>query len=352
MDRKYLHLLKDTEFTPVFILGVARSGTTILLKLLAETQCFNYVQSYHIIKYNEILRNHLHDQEDLARESLDKQYQALGISNRGIDHVKVTSSMPSEYGIILENHNEKSLLNGKKLLQGALQKGPNPFFDKAKLTSENLPLFNELARKIQFTSTADKPLLLKNPWDFNNFLYLADTFPQAKFIFIHRYPMATLNSQLNGLRTTLTKKIPFFALQSKPLCRIFHTPWMLGLLRWAAVSPLTIGIRQGLIARDLFWRLKYFTANISTMANDRMIELKYEELCADPAAVMRRLCSFLAVKPTVMPDYAALVQPRSQSLLPELERRCASICKKFKDYVDYNGYDCTCHQYLLEHKPL
>ncbi len=352
MDKEHLHLLEHTEFAPVFILGVARSGTTILLKLLAETQCFNYVQSYHIIKYHEIIRNHLHDQEALARESLDKQYQALGISNRGIDHVKVTSSMPGEYGIVLENHNQQSFLTIKGLLQGAFQKGPNAFFDKAKLTPDNLDLFTELARKVQFTGHQDKPLLLKNPWDFNNFLYLAKAFPQAKSIFIHRHPMATLNSQLNGLRTTLTKKIPFFALQSKPLCRIFHTPWMLGLLRWAAVSPLTIGIRQGMIARDLFWRLKYFTDNISTMANDRMITLKYEDLCADPAAVMSRICSFLAVKPTVIPDYAALVQPRSQPLLPELERRCARFCRKFRFYTDYNRYGCTCHQYLLEHKPL
>ena len=48
-DQAHLHLLDKVDFSPIFIMGDHRSGTTALYQILVETGCFNYVKV--MIKY-------------------------------------------------------------------------------------------------------------------------------------------------------------------------------------------------------------------------------------------------------------------------------------------------------------
>jgi hypothetical protein len=60
-----------------------------------------------------------------------------------------------------------------------------------------------MCKKIQFIAGNDKPILLKNPYDFPNFLYIKRVFPNARFVFIHRNPLKTISSTLNAIKMIL-----------------------------------------------------------------------------------------------------------------------------------------------------
>ena len=77
-DAPYLELLAGVDFRPIFIVGDHRSGTTLLYKTLVATGCFNFVKAYHIIKYDEILSNHVNQREEQAIQSLEQHFKALG----------------------------------------------------------------------------------------------------------------------------------------------------------------------------------------------------------------------------------------------------------------------------------
>ncbi|NEN93018.1 MAG: sulfotransferase [Okeania sp. SIO3H1] len=62
-DRPYLDLCSKIDFSPIFIMGEHRSGTTLLYKSLVATECFNCVTAYHIIKYDQILSNYINQTE-------------------------------------------------------------------------------------------------------------------------------------------------------------------------------------------------------------------------------------------------------------------------------------------------
>ena len=145
-DEPYQHHLQNITFTPIFILGLHRSGTSILYKILAETQHFNITTAYHILNYDELITNHLNHQETQAKQQLNNYFKSQGISDRKIDKIKVTADYAHEYVYVFMKHHL-----------------PN------QLTPQNKELFDTLCKKIQYISENNKPLLLKNPFDFANF---------------------------------------------------------------------------------------------------------------------------------------------------------------------------------------
>jgi hypothetical protein len=121
----------------------------LLYELLVATQCFGFLNAYHVIRYDELLFNHANQLEGSARNALDELFRSLGLRDRLIDGVAVTPGTPEEYGFILRNAGERPQLNRR-----------------------SLPKFVELCKKVQFLSAPGRPLLLKNPWDFRRFMYV------------------------------------------------------------------------------------------------------------------------------------------------------------------------------------
>jgi hypothetical protein len=76
-DDLYLHLLSQVNFQPIFIMGDHRLSTT-LYKILVDTGCFNFVSAYHIIKYDEIWSNYIHQTESRVMQETEKLFQSLG----------------------------------------------------------------------------------------------------------------------------------------------------------------------------------------------------------------------------------------------------------------------------------
>ena len=107
----YDEVLQDVTFRPLFIIGDHRSGTTLLYQLLAKTECFNVVNTYHVICYDEIVANHALGCEQAAQGALADLLAARGLLNRVIDDVQVSPDLPEEYGFVLRHVGFKPQLN-------------------------------------------------------------------------------------------------------------------------------------------------------------------------------------------------------------------------------------------------
>lgn len=314
LDSQYLHLLEGVEIAPIFILGDQRSGTTLLYKTLSDTGCFNSVRAYHTIKYSEILSNYVNRTEEEAIGELETQFERLGIGDRKIDRVAATPRLPEEYGFILKN------------VAG----------DKLSITPKNLPVFQQLCRKIQFVFNQSRPLLLKNPWDFSQFLYVKQVVPRARFIFIHRNPIHVVSSRLKASRSMIYDWNEYTALIAPIYAQIFGNPIKRSLIRLLFSKRLGIGLRRSITTS--IEATTYFMNNIDALSAQDYISIKYEDLCADPELTIQQIMAFLDLQDRSNLDYSQMIEQRSLNLLPEVRKRAKFIQQKSKAYFDYHGY--------------
>jgi hypothetical protein len=115
-DTPYLTEINKVSFQPVFILGVHRSGTSILYKMLVETGCFNPSTAYHLINYDELLYNHHEKREETEKQRLTESFVKNGVSDRGIDRLMLTADFAEEYGFLLGNRTLRMSLSKKNIL--------------------------------------------------------------------------------------------------------------------------------------------------------------------------------------------------------------------------------------------
>ncbi|NET58674.1 MAG: sulfotransferase [Symploca sp. SIO2E6] len=312
-DAPHLHLLQGVDFQPVLIMGDHRSGTTLLYKLLVETNCFNFVNAYHIIKYDQLLSNRLNETEHQAQQEVNELFQALGLKNRLIDKVAVTAGLPEEYGFILENA------------------GKPPH-----ICPENLDNFRELCQKIQFISAPQKKLLLKNPWDFANFKYIKSTFPAAKFIFINRHPIHIINSQLKASLSMLSTKNAYIAAISQQYAKLYDNRWRL----WYRRLRNSLFFQRSLsnATRDVSQALDYFIENVNSLPQGDYITVRYEELSQEPEKVVLSILNFLQLQPESPLSYDTLIESRPLKLLPGVASKYEQLHQELQPYFDYLGY--------------
>ena len=310
-DDIYLDNLKGVNFNPVFILGLHRTGTSILYKILNETNQFNVVKAYHIFKYNELIYNHINNLEEQKKEELNNLFKNKGIINRKTDLLEVTSDYAQEYWFIF----------------------PNTDFIP-KLKNKNKLLFETLCKKIKYTSKNDKPILLKNPYDFTNFLFIKKNYPNAKFIFIHRHPFKVLSSLLRAWKTLLNKKSEFLAIFSNKYNQIFENPILLFTHRIYYIGPFHTGLISAIYRYSM--NTKYFLRNINRIKEEDYISIKYEDLCQDPNGVILKILDFLELNSNK--DFSKFIQPRNLDLSSEVKKFKKFIIKKMKPYLNHFEY--------------
>jgi len=314
LDDKYLNEIENVTFNPVFIMGLQRSGTSILYKMLDATNCFNVVTSYHIIKYNELLYNHINNLEDGAKNALSELFGHQSKTTRGIDKLEITPNFAEEYGFLLSKKTRQS-----------------------KLSQNNISSFMELCKKIQFISESEKPLLLKNPFDFSNFMYIKKALCNSKFIFIHRNPVKTLNSQLKAMRTLLQKKSSYMAMLSPGYNQAFENKILLHYYRF--ISSSYIPHRAISAVRKMTKETNSFLENIDHLQKDEeYISVRYEDLCKDPQSTITSIMKFLDLPFQSNLEYRDFIKPRKTVLLEELQKREQFIAKKMNKYLSYCGY--------------
>jgi len=152
-DLRYLKKLEDIDFQPVFIMGLHRSGTSVLYKMLTSSGCFNPVSVYHLIKYDQLLDDYENKTQDNVKKRLTESFRKKGLDDRGIDKLRVSADFAEEYGFFLDEKSAQTFI-----------------------TKNNVSKFNEMCKKITYISDRKKPILLKNPYDFSNFIYIKKNF--------------------------------------------------------------------------------------------------------------------------------------------------------------------------------
>jgi len=313
LDLQYLDKLDDISFQPVFILGLHRSGTSILYKMITETSDMNAVTAYHIIKYNELLYNHIHGKEKIVKDKLIDFLQKQGQIDRGIDKLKIDADFAEEYGFLL----------GK-------------VSNKMYITKSNVSVFINMAKKILFISNSNKPILFKNPYDLSNFLYIKKVFPNAKFIFIHRNPYNVISSFVKAIQHLFRIKNPYTSLLYKDYNRLYDNPLSLFFIRLLYLKLTLFGtIYITLVCSKA---LRYYMKNIKKLSKKDYIVVSYENLCEKPSETMKDIFVFLEIKPDRL-DFTSYIRQRGDNLDLNVLKLKYFIYKNMKRYFDFFNYD-------------
>ncbi len=299
-DEQYLLELEDISFKPIFILGLHRSGTTILYKMLNETKQFDVVTAYHILNYEKILYNHINNLKTNAKDQLNQLFKDKGVIDRKIDHIKVNADYAHEYGYILSKHSSSNKINNK-----------------------NLRLFNEMCKKIKYVSKNKKPLLLKNPFDYANFIFIKKNFPNARFIFITRKPLNIINSTMKVLNDLMNEKNNYAVLFSKKYNKYFENPLLLNTLRFYCSSLLPFGLFR--VINQSAKETKFFLKNIKKIPEEDYMIIRYEDLCTETNKIMMETMDFLKIKSDI--DFNRYISVREIELLPNV-----NFLKKFIEF--------------------
>lgn len=310
-DRAYLHLLHDVAFRPVFIIGDHRSGTTLLYQLLSTTGAFNVLTAYQVIRYGEILANHVRGATERAQAELAALFAAEGLADRVIDGVRVTPGLPEEYGFAIAADSRPAL------------------------SRTSLPRLVELCRKLRYLGD-DKPVLLKNPWDVLQFAFLKEAFAGAKFLFIHRHPLHVMNSQLQATRSLFAARNGYVAMLSPWYASLFERPLALAVTRAMAARTLDIGAR--VTGRHVVKVTRYYLKHVNDLPREDYIELRYEDLCADPDRTLASVLGFLQLDAGAAPSLREHVRPRAAPVLPEVQRQYRRIRNRLARYCSIQGY--------------
>jgi len=311
LDEKYMDKLKNISFNPVFIIGLQRSGTSILYKILGETGQLNVVTTYHLLKYNELLKNHINKLENKAKNDLNKLFKKKGLTDREIDKIPVTSNYVHEYTYLFS---EKDYPRN--------------------ITLKNKWLFENLCKKIMFISENDNCLLLKNTYEYRHFLFIKSIYPNAKFIFIHRNPIDVISSTMRAWQIVYKNKNKFTALFFKRYNQYYENPLSLLAARINYSSPFPPAVFK--VIRNSIKDTKYFLKNIRHLKNDDYISVKFEDLCSEPEEIITNILEFLHIKSNI--DFSEFIKPRNLSLTPEVRILKNFIFKKMRPYFEYFEY--------------
>jgi hypothetical protein len=309
-DRPHLQRLEGVPFKPVFIMGSARSGTTILYRLLAMTERFNPVTAYHLIEYDTLLAHHFAQTTDEAKRRLAQRFVDLGITGGRFDGVAISPDFPEEYGFHLG--------------------------DSQQLTPRTLPRFLELCRKVQLISPPDRPLLLKNPWDARAFLYIKRVLPESRFIFIHRNPVEVVQSLVDGVRSLLQARNAYHALLADSYDRLMGHTLRRSVARFLFAPRWRLG--TGIVGWQVARTARYYLDHVGGLPEADHISVRYEDLCRDPAAVVARSLAFLGLPGRPEINYHDFIRVRERRRAPEGERAFLKWLR-LEPYLAHCGYE-------------
>ncbi|MFO8132481.1 MAG: sulfotransferase [Thermoplasmatota archaeon] len=313
-DSPYLDRLRDVDFIPVFILGLHRSGTSILYKMMRSTGRFNGVTTYHVTHYNELLRNHVEGEQRRAKRELNMLLRQEDYRDRGIDNLEMNADLPLEYAFLL---------------------GKNYLFNQ--LNGDNIDVFVELCKKIQYIGDRAKPLLLKNPWDFANFLFIKQKLPRARFVFIHRDPLAVINSSIRALRTLVSQDTVYSEMIS-PLARDAVNNPVFSLVGRTVLHPdFPLGLAIVVEHRAAY--VRYYLDNVGRLDEDAYVNVRYEDLCSKTEDTMATIFRHLDMGDVDPGQFDAFIEPRDLSLSRDVARLRGYIEKRFARYRAVFGYD-------------
>ena len=199
------------------------------------------------------------------------------------------------------------------------------------LCDKNKNLFDELCKKIQYISENKNPILLKNPHDFANFLYIKKIYPKSKFIFIHRNPYEIISSTMRLWQTHLKNKNEYLAMYNKGYDKLYSNPFSRFFWKKIYLSNLPIGLYN--IVSMSSKRTNKYLKDIKHLPENDYLIITYEKLCNKTDKVIKEIEKFLNVKINI--DLSGYIKPRALNLTSEVEIWKKLISKKMKFYIKY-----------------
>ncbi len=312
MDAQYAPLFSKLDFRPVFIVGDHRSGTTLLYQLLAATGHFHVLNAYQVVHYNEIVTHFMEGRTQTARLELEKRFAELGANDRVFDGVRVTPDLPEEYGFLIEDN------------------------ARPRLRPSNRGRLVELCQKLRLIGGTDKPILLKNPWDALSFVFLKESFPEAKLIFLQRHPLAVVNSQLRAVRSMMEAHHEYHRLIAPWYPRLWDSRIRRQFMQ--QVFSARLALWRYIVPRHVARAGNYFMANFKRIPAADAICFRYEDICSNPSGNIEAILRFLQIEPEAGVDYAGLIEKRPTKLLPEVVRYRTQILRRMQPYLDRFHY--------------
>jgi len=300
--------VENIRVDPVFIIGDHRSGTTLLYQALARTGAFNVVTAYHVIHDRDFVANFEAGREPQAKDELAREFARRGLTDRGIDGVAVTPDLPEEYGFVIDKSS------------------------RPRLRPSTAAALADLCRRIRYTGE-DKPVLLKNPWDVLDFLYVKRAFPTARLVFVHRDPLMVMNSQVAAMRSIMGARNEYAAMLSPWYRELFDRPIGLRVMRLLSGR---FGARMA--ARHIVLVARYYLSHIAALPPADYMEMKYEELCAAPQPTIDRILAFLRLPHAALPGADSLIRPRPSRVAPEVLAAYRRIWPRIEPFCRRHGY--------------
>lgn len=310
-NHEFLEKIHNQLFSPIFILGLHRSGTSILYKALGDTKRFTILTAYHIFFYDSLIYNYINQLEKTKKDELNNLFRQKGIITRKTDNILVTADYAYECMYIFSN------------------KG-YPF----KITKKNKTLFEEIYNKLQYVSGNKNPILLKNPFDFSNFIFIKQIYPNAKFIFIHRNPLQIISSTMRLYQSIYKNRNEYLAIFSKTYQQSYDNKLLLFLNRLFYCSYFPPGVFEAIHVCSK--NLNYYLKNIRKLSKNDYISIRYEDFCKEPYTEILKIMKFLRI------DYDFVfknpIESRNLDLVPEVNFLKKYICKKMNRYLDDLNY--------------
>jgi len=295
----------ESDLQLIFIVGLHRSGTSILYRILAASGCFNVVTAFHILNRRRLL--HLYNSGALphARAEMVTQFASADFMDEY--GRPITPDTLEEYGFALDYS-----------------------FRRPVLTKGNLSGFVEFCQETVAVQDPEKPLLLKNPFDAANFIFLRESFPNARFIFICRHPAWIIDSQIRLLRQMMNQRLNYDAMLHRWYRQVYDNPIARVAARCAFSEHLPVLFH--LVASSVSGSCDYITDHRDELGGSA-IEVTYVQLCEDPAEVAAKVLNALDLT-TAEPHgrFISMVKPRERTLLPEVERRLVEIEARNQSY--------------------
>ena len=286
-----------------FVLGPHRSGTTIVCGALAGSGAFVSLTAADIVAHHE--RSGAYgDRQDAGARSALAALERRG-ETRKIDAVRVAGDLPEEYGFLLPGR---------------------------RLTRQTAPAVEGAYRDL--ASGAEKRWLLRNPWDFPNPGRILELFPDARFVFVVRDPVETIDSQLQAARTLLAEPSEYHALLDLRYRRLLRSGIRFALYRFLARRPRFVDLLTRSFARDA----RRWMEDLERLPADRWVVTRYEDLLADPVRELTRLAAFLRLSPERIEAVAREIRPGARALDPHVAARQGEIRRRTRAFRERFGY--------------
>ncbi len=248
--QQYQHI--DAKNVPiVFILGSPRTGSTLIYQLMIDFFDFFY--------FTNLANNHFAEHPLLAIP-LENSLQQPNLNRYESEYGKTKGLLgASEASYIFKNW-----FGGEH---------PTETYSRT-ILSEKMPHF--MATIASIYGLSESPILVKNAWHCFRIQFLAETFPNAHFIWIRRDIGLSALSDLESRYRQGDPSTVWNSATTANYLEIQQRPY------WEQVVEQQYEYNR-IIGRDL-----------STYAQDRFLTMWYEDLCDTTANIMETLSNYLA----------------------------------------------------------